>query len=158
MTTIRPVSTMGAESAQKALRLRGLLRQSWARERIRLDSSHSSRVGDSLWDLIVIIPGYDQGVVYAEMNIGGGSGRIISRNKAQRPKSVAYAEIAAIQPMADRWVKQLKTGLLLHMFKKLREKKTSKNSKLRHFFYSKAQGKFLKNSRFPATEGKSFVV
>ena len=53
------MSTKGAESAQKALRWQGPSKQSGARKRTRLDSSHSLRVGDSFQSLIVTIPAQD---------------------------------------------------------------------------------------------------
>ena len=46
----------GAKSAQKALCWRSPSRQSSARKRARLDSSHWLKIGDSLLDLIVTIP------------------------------------------------------------------------------------------------------
>ena len=60
MTTRRPVSTKGAESAQKALCWRGPSRKSYARNRTKLDSSHSLKLGDSFWNLILTIPGSRQ--------------------------------------------------------------------------------------------------
>ena len=52
MTTRWPVSTKGAESAQKTVRRREPSRKSRARKRTRLDPSHSLKVGHSLKDLL----------------------------------------------------------------------------------------------------------
>ena len=58
----------GDESSQKALCWRGPSRQSRARKRTRLDSSHTLKLGDSLYNMIVTIPADQPGLVGANQD------------------------------------------------------------------------------------------